>query len=70
MEVKEVSKLLDELFDIMVNENNYEETQQLMTEEICKTLEPYKESLSQSEYEQLRDILFYISHMARRSPLR
>lgn len=59
-----MSKLLDELFDIMVNENNYHETQQLMTEEICKTLEPYKESLSQSEYEQLRDILFYISHMA------
>lgn len=59
-----MNKILDELFEILINENNYEETQQIMTEEICKTIESYKESMSQSEYEQLRDILFYISHMA------
>lgn len=59
-----MNKILDELFEIAINSRKYEVVQQELTDEICKSLEPYKESMSQEEYEQLRGIVFFISHMA------
>lgn len=59
-----MSKLFEELFESLVQESRYEKTDQLLTDEICKALEPYKENLSRAEYEQFRDILFFISNMA------
>lgn len=59
-----MSKLFEELFERLVQESIYEKTNQLLTDEICRALEPYKETMSQLEYEQLRGIIFYISHMA------
>lgn len=59
-----MSKLFEELFESLEQESRYEKADQFMTDEICRALEPYKETMSQSEYEQFRDILFYISHMA------
>lgn len=59
-----MSKLFEELFESLVQKSRYEKADQLKTDEICRALEPYKETMSQSEYEQFRDILFYISHLA------
>jgi hypothetical protein len=59
-----MNKILNELFEIVINSSKYEAAQQVLSDEICKSLEPYKESMSQEEYEQLRGIAFFVSHMA------
>lgn len=59
-----MNNLFEVLFESLVQESRYEKADQLLTDEICRALEPYKETMSQAEYEQFRDLLFYISHMA------
>lgn len=59
-----MKNLFEELFESLAQESGYEKVEQILTDEICRALEPYKETMSQSEYEQFRDILFYISNMA------
>lgn len=57
---------IEELFHISENESDYNVVDQILTEEINKLLTPYKEQLQASDYEQVRDMMFSISHMAKK----
>lgn len=61
-----MNKILEELYNLAVSRNDYEKIDQILTDEINRRLKPYKESLSPSEYEQIRDMLFSISHISKK----
>lgn len=62
-----MEKMVEQLFLIMEQGEEFEQLNTLLTTECKKRLQLFRERLSTQEYEQIRDVVFSVSYIAQKS---
>lgn len=62
-----MNDIIRQLFEIAETEGKFNVTDNMLTIECEKQLQPYRERLQDIGYEQIRDVVFAISYFSKRS---
>lgn len=62
-----MNDIIRQLFEMAEAEREFTETDTMLNKECEKRLQPYKERLQETGYEQIRDIVYSISYLSKQS---